>query len=280
MKFYSPLRYPGGKGKISNYFKKIISENLLYDCVYVEPYAGGASVALALLMDEYVSKIVINDIDRSIYAFWYSVLKRNDEFCELIKKTPVTIRIWKKQKEIQKKKATSNLLELGFSTFFLNRTNRSGIISAGCIGGKNQTSKWKINARYNKKDLINRIRRIAQYKERIKIYNLDAIKLIKLQKKGKGRHIFYLDPPYYCKGKELYMNFYKDEDHKKIAEEIKNITNSKWVITYDNVKPIRKLYKDYKQKIFRLNYSAGKSSNGEEVIIFSNNLHAVNSSII
>lgn len=69
MDYCSPLRYPGGKGKVADYFKQIFRDNSLYDGVYVEPYAGGASVALSLLFNEYVSKIIINDIDRSIFAF-------------------------------------------------------------------------------------------------------------------------------------------------------------------------------------------------------------------
>ena len=280
MVFYSPLRYPGGKGKISNYFKQIIQKNKLYDHIYVEPYAGGASVGLSLLFNEYVDKIVINDIDRSVYAFWYSVLYKTKEFCELIDNTPINVKTWELQNKIQKNKKNSELLKLGFSTFFLNRTNRSGILSAGCIGGKNQKGKWKINARYNKKDLINRIKKIALYKNRIKIYNLDAKKLIRKLNKEKNDYIFYFDPPYYCKGKELYINFYTEKDHQKIAKEIKSMINSKWVVTYDNVLFIKNLYCGFTQKVFDLQYSAGKQKKGKEVMIFSKDLSPVYSSII
>jgi DNA adenine methylase len=279
MTFYSPLRYPGGKSRLSNYFKKIIEQNSIYECVYIEPYAGGASVALSLLFDGYVNKIIINDIDRSIYAFWHSVIYQTDELCDLIKKTPVTTEVWEKQKEIQKQKETSSLLELGFSTFFLNRTNRSGIINAGCIGGRKQKGKWKIDARFDKNILIDRIRKIALYKNRIKVLNLDAIKLIKLSHNHK-KCLLYLDPPYYSKGKRLYVNFYKDLDHKNVAKEMKKATHSVWVMTYDNVRQIRILYKDYRQKVFVLNYSAGKTIKGKEVIIFSNNLKHINFPII
>ena len=140
MALYSPLRYPGGKAKIAHYFKQVIKDNLLLDCTYVEPYAGGASVALSLLFDGYVSKIIINDIDRSIYAFWYSVLNDTERLCSLIQNTPVNVETWRKQKAKQRNKEKRGLLELGFSTFFLNRTNRSGILKAGVIGGVNQTS--------------------------------------------------------------------------------------------------------------------------------------------
>src|SRR4030067_1583777 len=157
MGVYSPLRYPGGKGKVADYFKQIYKENLLYDGVYVDPYAGGASVALSLLFNEYASKIIINDIDRSIFAFWYSVLNKTDRFCRLIKDIPLTIDTWEAQKKIQEEKNRHGLLKVGFSTFFLNRTNRSGILGAGVIVGRQQTGKWKIDARYNKAELINRI---------------------------------------------------------------------------------------------------------------------------
>ena len=273
MRFYSPLRYPGGKSKLANYFKKVFEKNSLNNGVYIEPYCGGASVALSLLIEKHASKIIINDIDRSIFAFWYSVLNYNEEFCNLIEKTPVTIKTWEKQKKIQKEKKDSDLLTLGFSTFFLNRTNRSGILNAGVIGGKNQKGKWKINARYNKKDLIERIKLIGLYKDSIELYNLDAVDLVKnLRKKLPKKSLFYLDPPYCNKGKELYLNYYIDDDHKKIATEINKMKKQKWVVTYDEVDLIEDLYKENKKIVYSLLYSAGKLKRGKELMIFSDNL--------
>ena len=278
MEHYSPLRYPGGKGKIADYFKQIIKKNSLYDGIYVEPYAGGAAVALSLLFNEYVSKIIINDIDKSIYAFWHSIINRTNDFCKLIEITPITINEWKKQKKVQSNKEKEILLKLGFSTFFLNRTNRSGIINAGVIGGLYQTGKWKIDARYNKQDLINRIKKISLYKDRIIIYNKDATKLIRTLRKSlhSSKVIFYFDPPYYIKGKDLYLNYYENRDHNEISTEIKKIENKKWIITYDNVNYIRELYKNYRKRKFSINYSAGKNNRGEEIMIFSDNLKLVN----
>ncbi|NYZ76137.1 DNA adenine methylase, partial [Candidatus Micrarchaeota archaeon] len=274
MKLYSPLRYPGGKGKIVPYFKQIIKDNLLLDCVYIEPYAGGASVALSLLLDGYVSKIIINDIDRSIYAFWYSVLNETDKLCSLIEKTPVNINVWKKQKAKQRLKEKCGLIELGFSTFFLNRTNRSGILDAGVIGGLKQSGKWKIDARYNKQELINRIRMISQYKNRIELYNSDAAELIKLVSKSLPKKaLFYFDPPYYVNGKNLYLNYYVDEDHKELSQKIRNLKTQNWILTYDNVKSIRRLYASYRQKRYNLRYSAAKAGFGQELMIFSNNMY-------
>jgi DNA adenine methylase len=161
--FYSPLRYPGGKNKLSAFIAKICIDNNI-NGHYIEPYSGGASVALFLLIEGFVDKITINDRDRSIYAFWHSVLNKTNELCELIEKAELTISEWKKQKNIQTNKKTVDLLTLGFSTFYLNRTNRSGIINGGVMGGVEQNGKYLMNCRFNKNELIQRIRLIAKHK--------------------------------------------------------------------------------------------------------------------
>ena len=269
----SPLRYPGGKAKVANFFQKIIVENNLLDGVYIEPYVGGASVALSLLFNEYVSRIIINDKDRSIYAFWYSVLFDTENLCRLIHDTPITMNSWYQQKDIQKNKETVELLDLGFSTFFMNRTNRSGILNAGVIGGNSQTGNYKIDARFKKDDLIRRIYRIAEYSGRISLYNEDAVLLTQqLIETLPEKSIFYFDPPYYVKGKGLYLNYYNDEDHRNIANMISQIINSKWIVTYDSVSFIMELYNNFRQQKFELNYSASNSGKGQEVMIFSNNI--------
>ncbi len=274
MDFYSPLRYPGGKGKIANYIKLVFEKNLLLDGYYVEPYAGGASVALSLLINEYVSKIIINDFDRAIYAFWHSVIFQTDDLCSLILNTDVTIENWLHQKEVQKDKENIPLIELGFSTFFLNRTNRSGIIKAGVIGGNQQNGNYKIDARYNKTELIKRIKRIAYYRDRILLYNLDAIELINnISNYLPEKTLIYFDPPYYNKGKELYVNHYKHEDHLLVSQMINGITKHKWIVSYDNTNEIKELYNSKRNIEYNLKYSAVNSTEGSEVMIFHDELY-------
>ncbi len=277
MIYYSPLRYPGGKGRLSGYFKQIYETNSLCGGVYVEPYAGGASVALSLLIDRYASKVIINDIDSSIYAFWYSVINKTEGLCRLIRDTPVDVKTWEFQRKIQKERDKHDLLELGFSTFFLNRSNRSGILDAGIIGGKSQSGRWKIDARFNKNELIRRIQRISQYKDKIELHNLDAMRLIKQIIDELPRKTFvYFDPPYYMKGKALYLNFYREDDHTSVANRISQISLQKWVVTYDRISFIEKLYSQYRYMKYTLNYSASKASKGEELMIFSDNLKIPN----
>lgn len=271
--FYSPLRYPGGKNKLSAFIAKICVDNNI-NGHYVEPYSGGASVALYLLIEGFVDKITINDRDRSIYAFWYSVLNKTNELCELIENAELTIGEWKKQKNIQTNKKTVDLLTLGFSTFYLNRTNRSGIINGGVMGGVEQNGNYLMNCRFNKVELIHRIRLIAKHKKNIRLYRKDAIKLIdKIQQEANNENVvIYFDPPYYLKASTLYMNHYEDKNHKKVSEKIKGIQNIKWIVSYDNVPEIQKLYADCNKKEFSFKHSAYKSRIGKEIIFFSDNL--------
>ncbi|MCF8226261.1 MAG: DNA adenine methylase [Bacteroidales bacterium] len=271
--YYSPLRYPGGKGKLSHYIQLLIEYNLITDGHYVEPYAGGASVALSLLFNEYVQKIYINDYDFRIYSFWDCVLNQTDELCNKINDTEINIANWEKQKEIQYNPKKFSNLEIGFSTFFLNRTNRSGILKAGVIGGMNQTGQWKIDARFNKTDLIQRIKKISRYKNRISLYNLDAVELIRnLDKELPKRTLFYFDPPYYNKGKDLYINFYEHSDHQQISQLIAELKDRFWLVSYDNNDNIRNLYKPFLQRTYELNYHAANAAKGTEIMIYSNNL--------
>lgn len=271
--FYSPLRYPGGKNKLSAFIAKICIDNKI-NGHYVEPYSGGASVALFLLLEGFVQRITINDKDRSIYAFWHSVLNNTKKLCEKIENIELTIEEWKKQKSIQSNKSKADLLDLGFSTFYLNRTNRSGIINAGVMGGIKQNGNYLMDCRFNKSDLINRIKNIANHKKSIRLYKKDAIKLIdKIQKEAVNDNvIFYFDPPYYLKSSTLYMNHYQDKNHENVSNKIRSIKNIKWIVSYDNVPEIKELYSECKKKEFSFKHTAYKSRIGREILFFSKNV--------
>ena len=271
MTFNSPLRYPGGKNKLTKFMTSICKLNNITGH-YVEPYAGGASVALHLLFNGHVKRVTINDLDRSLYAFWNSILYHTERFCNLIENTEIDVKNWKRLKCIQKDDA-ADLFELGFSTFFLNRTNRSGILDGGIIGGINQNGMYKINCRFNKKNLVGRIKHIAEYKDRINLKCIDAKSLIgQIQKQKCENTIFYFDPPYFVKGPLLYMNHYTKDEHVVMANEIKKIKNAKWIISYDNVPEIRKIYKGYRRKTYRIVYTAHDIRYQKEILFFSNDI--------
>lgn len=264
----SPLRYPGGKFKTYRYIKPLLLKNKC--TTYIEPFAGGAAVALSLLSEGIVKKIIINDFDRSIYALWYSILNCTDDLINLINQTEITMDQWYIQREIQKNKLEVPLLALGFSTLFLNRTNRSGIIKAGVIGGKNQESDYQMDCRFPKEKLIKKIKFISQFKKKIEIHNMDALDFIdEVIKKTRSSFTFF-DPPYYEKGPSLYTNFYSPEDHLVLAKKItKELKNRKWIVTYDNNSDIKKMYCKLDFIEYYLTYTAQDKKKGIEFMFYS-----------
>lgn len=269
-RFYSPLRYPGGKNKLAAFIAQVCKDNNI-NGHYVEPYSGGASVALFLLLEGFVDHVTINDMDRSLYAFWYSILNHSDEFIKRIKETPITIKEWRKQREIQKHKKDIDLFDLGFSTFYLNRTNRSGIITAGVIGGQKQAGNYLMDCRFNKDGLIKRIRRIANKAENITLHNLDALVLMETIDSPVDNTLVYFDPPYYNKASSLYMNHYDPLDHIGVRDGIAKLPYL-WVVSYDNTEEISSLYSDFTTKEFEFKHTAYKSRIGKEIMFFSDKL--------
>ena len=267
---YSPLRYPGGKGKLAQFMKAIVRANSLSDGRYVEPYSGGAGVAWELLITGVVRRVSINDISLPVFAFWHSVLNEADDLCRLIRDRPLTVEEWDKRKEIFRRPEEVDYLELGFSFFFLNRTNRSGILNGGVIGGRNQTGKWKIDARFNRAALISRIQKIASLRSRIELTKLDAVEFIKSNaERFRGRTLLYIDPPYFEKGRFLYHDAYRAEDHAAVAKAVIDLKGLNWVVSYDDVRPIHDLYAEAPWLQYTLNYSARNVTRGREVMFFS-----------
>ena len=268
--YYSPLRYPGGKSKLTPFMEMMIRKLNIRNGTYVEPFAGGAGIAIELLLKGTVDKIIINDYDKAIASFWKAIVYDNSRFIDKMIETPITIEEWYKQREIINNSSKCSF-ELGFATFFLNRTNRSGIINGGPIGGYKQDGEWKLDVRFNKEKLSERIRAIGKHKHDIKVYKKDVRSLVKNYLNDLNENsLIYFDPPYFEKGKELYMNYFTLEDHKEIKELIKKYVKCKWIITYDDVEEITNIYSEYVIRRFELSYSAAKKRTASEIMIFPN----------
>lgn len=253
--FGSPLRYPGGKGRLGPWLAQLLRHNKISGGWYVEPYAGGAGAAIYLLAQGYVDHIVINDLDPVVHAFWWAVLNDTERFIDLLDEAPVTMDSWYRQKAIHADPDRFSLTEIGFATFFLNRTNRSGILKGGVIGGKNQDGPYSLAARFNKLDLAERVRNVASLADHISLHNEDAVDLLSmLQPDLPVKSLIYLDPPYYQKGSQLYRNHYLPEDHQKIAECVVAL-KTPWLVTYDSCPEIRSLYQACSGVEFSLHYS-------------------------
>lgn len=266
MPFYSPLRYPGGKRKLGNFVLAFIHSNDAEGHVYVEPYAGGAAVALQLLIEERVPAVWINDLDPLVNAFWDTVKNYPEDLCRRISKGQLTIEEWDRQRAILAS-SESSPLDLAYATFYLNRTNRSGILAGGVIGGRGQRGRWKMDARFNRDNLIARIETIAAKRDRLRVTQLDAAQLVR-QAKSEGEQVFlFLDPPYFHKtDRRLYRDDYTADDHATLAELLRD-TDLPWLLSYDDCEEIRSLYSWADVLPYRLSYTAGRKHRGGELLV-------------
>lgn len=266
----SPLRYPGGKSSLTPYIKSIVAE--LGVSSYYELYAGGAGIALELLLSDDVDNIVLNDADPHIFAFWNTVLTHSESLIAMIEETPVNVDTWRQQREVYFSSDGHSSIEVAFATFYLNRCNRSGIITkAGPIGGLDQKGKYKIDCRFNKQELIKRICNIAQRANRIELHNEDTLKFIKenLSRLADKSVFMYLDPPYYEKGKVLYLNYYKYDDHKQLRNLLEENRALQWLVSYDNVDEIRELYSEFYTEEHSIKYSLQDKRSAMELFVYS-----------
>lgn len=269
----TPLRYPGGKQKLTPFILEVMKENGNIGGHYVEPYAGGSGVAVELLLRNYVCHIHLNDSSLPIYAFWKSVLTQPEELCRLIYSASLTVEEWKKRREIVRNPDGFNELEVGFSTLYLNRCNRSGVLSGGLIGGLAQTGKWKMDARFPRNELIRRIEAIASRRDLITLMNLDAERfIIEYIPKLPNNTLVYCDPPYFAKSNRLYLNHYNREDHVRISEIIQKQLTRTWLVSYDGVPEILNYYSERRTFLYDLQYNASRVYKGKEAFIFSDNL--------
>lgn len=267
----TPLRYPGGKTKLYNTVLELIEKNGTLNGTYIEPFAGGAGIAIRLLLDGVVSDIVLNDFDYAIFAIWKTITEHTEELCNFIDSVPLTTTEWLRQRTIYTNQNDYSLLEVGQAAFFLNRTNVSGVLTGGVIGGLSQEGSYKIDARFNRKNLNKMIQAIAQYEEHIHIYNWNAADFILHIIPNFDNVFVYFDPPYVKKGPSLYRNSFSKEDHRALSEIIA-ASHFKWIVTYDKCDLIEELYSNFERKVLSINYSAGQTKSGNEIMIYGHNI--------
>lgn len=268
-KTFSPLRYPGGKSKIYEKVKNLIIANSYEDRTYVEPFAGGFGIGIGLLFEGIVDAAILNDYDPHIYNFWHSVLYDTDNLLRLIYNTPITIEERERQKQ-NYHDADAEPISDGFATLFLNRVNFSGVIKGGPIGGFNQKGAYKVDCRFNKVDICNKIEAISKLENKIKLYNKDASYLISMiLMKIKAPMFLNIDPPYVIKGSKLYTNFFTDGDHLNLQRVIAKYLNEKfpWIITYDNCPLVKDLYRHFYFQEYDIIHNAGRYVRGKELVI-------------
>ena len=266
----SPLRYPGGKSALAGLFADILAGLNVVDPVYVEPYAGGAGAGIALLREGLISKLVINDIDPAVHAFWIAATEHSEDLVDRVLHTPLDVDQWRLQRDIYRSKS-SPALDLGFAFFYLNRTNRSGVLNAGVIGGNDQSGNYKIDARFNRTALAERLSAIGELADQIEVTDLDGRSVIRAYGTDPSAFL-YIDPPYVQAGSQLYLNSFDGRDHEALAAIVAAVDSAHWLITYDVSSLIERLYGSYFQCRLELNYSARYPGRASELLVASDSV--------
>lgn len=267
----SPLRYPGGKTQLSPLVVDVLRTNNLVGGVYAEPFAGGAGAAWRLLFNGDASEVWLNDLDPAIYAFWWTAIRAPDALCQRIRSVRISMAEWHRQRDVLFD-ATSRREDLAFATLFLNRTNRSGILKGGVIGGKEQKGNYKLGCRFNKDDLITKIERIHSYRDVIRITRHDAETCLRRwSRELPERGLINIDPPYYVQGRDLYLSFYSHRDHLRLSKLVRMLTVP-WMLTYDDVPETAAMYSGL--PIYRTNliYYAQVKRRASEILVLSPHL--------
>ncbi|ERT60780.1 DNA adenine methylase [Megasphaera vaginalis (ex Srinivasan et al. 2021)] len=271
----SILRYPGGKTQLAKFVEHLIHLNNLNSPIYCEPFSGGSGVSMELLLSNKVDSIILNDYDVAIYSVWYAVLHESERLIHDILTTPITMTEWINQKSIYDKLRENQTYDyrLAFSTLFLNRTNRAGIITGGPIGGYEQNSKYKLNCRFNKDALAKKVADISAQRDRIRLYMLDAKELIhNVLLNISPKYLFtFFDPPYYTQGQLLYKNSFKHDDHVFLYNAIREMDLYHWITTYDHCDKIAEIYSDLPTHTYTLQYSARITRKEKEYLYSSPN---------
>ena len=268
----TPIRYPGGKTKLYSFVRNLLQKNDLLHGTYCEPFAGGAGLAIKLLEKGDVNHLILNDADPAIYAVWDLILHSPDDLCDFIESVDVSIEEWDRQKKIYTERENYTLADLGKAAFFLNRTNISGVITGGVIGGRGQNGNYKIGARFNKENLAEKIRTISEFQEHIELYNLDVLDLMdQVFQNLEDRTLINFDPPYVKKGSQLYKNSFTKEDHTRLRDRIVGC-DRRWIVTYDVCDLVKELYADFRGGYIEVYYSAYEIRKAQEYVFYSNNL--------
>lgn len=270
MAFLSPLRYPGGKGLLLDFVDDVIRNSLGTGVRYVEPFVGGAAVAIGLLSRGIADRAVIGDIDPAVAAFWRGVFFHNEEFVDRVRECAVTIDAWHGHWQTLNAESVNDDLQLGFSAFFLNRTNYSGILRARPIGGLEQTGDWRLDCRFNKEDLVRRIKKLDRFSDRVDVFEGSACDLLDGLPENDVDDLFvYADPPYLMKSADLYLDETAFDTHVRLAAKLRSMFRY-WIVSYDRDSRVGSvLFPNERIARFSIRHSASRAHIGQELAVFS-----------
>lgn len=266
----SPLRYPGSKRRLAKYIDEMIHANNLQPDLFVEVFAGGASVSLQLLANKTVQQIGLIEKDPLVAAFWKVVFSKNDVnwLISQIEEIEITLEKW----QAFKNTVPDDQRMRALACLYLNRTSFSGILapSSGPLGGYEQQSDYPIDCRFPRETLIKRIQQANALRDKVAfVWQVDWAAGLKriAQKQQVGKlpldALFYFDPPFFAKAEKLYSYYFTNGDHTKLRDAIVSL-NQNWVLSYDYCDRVEELYTDNAPTHIEMLYSAAQNGGQRE----------------
>lgn len=261
----SPLRYPGSKRSLVRHIEELIEVNSLEPDIFIEMFAGGATVSLQLLDKGIVGQIGLIEKDPLVAAFWSVIFSETDVewLIEQVQNIEVSLDKWR----LYKSWVPEDRRERALACLYLNRTSFSGILAptAGPIGGYTQSSEYTIDCRFPRETLVQRIRRANALRDRVafvwQIDWSDGLKRICEMQHNEEipqNALFYFDPPFFNKADKLYTHYFMDADHTNLRDTIVTFAQN-WVLSYDYSEKLDELYSHSPQIHIDTLYSAAQN---------------------
>ncbi len=245
----SPLRYPGSKKRLAPLIVDIVRRHD-FD-LFVEPFAGGAYIGLFMAKNNLAKKVVLGESDPLVASFWKALFGQNRQLAQRVRELEISIGEWRRIREWR----PETTLDKAIKCLYLNRTNYSGILKAGPLGGKGQSGPYDIGCRFDKEKIARRIEALGSLGERVEVIRADYRETL-AKTEGQKRFI-YLDPPYYEKGHLLYNDYFGQNDHIELRDVLARIEDA-WLLSYDEAPDIKRFYEGFPMESFALYHSATK----------------------
>jgi DNA adenine methylase len=234
MRMLSPFKYPGGKTALA---PRIVDRALPFGTV-IEPFVGGGAV-MCRALDQGL-RVVVNDLDPGIAAFWSEVFTDPSDLIELIRAVPANVHLYTLLKhsapaDSKLGNARSVKVAMAFKALYVRRLSFHGA-GRGILGGYDQTGPWRLDHRYNPENIIARIEQLhARRGQVLGVYNEHWLTFMRRDFAG----LAYLDPPYVTPG-PYFANF-TERHHRALAWFLHQHRNA-CLISYDDHPLIRELY--------------------------------------
>lgn len=234
----SPFRYPGGKTWLAPRIRQWLSSLPTRPATFIEPFAGGGSVGLAVAFEKLAEHTILIELDTQVAAVWETILSDDGQWLaqqmSAFHLTLASVKTLLSRTDLSRR-------EQAFRTLVKNRVNRGGILAPGAgllkegENGKGLLSRWYPDT------LSKRILDICAIQDRLTFIEGDGLTFLE-QHAQDDNAVFFIDPPYTAgskkAGSRLYTHSMLNHEHLfAVADKLRG----DFLMTYDDDEQVRAL---------------------------------------